>query len=101
LHNSIEEAFYVLEGLIEYEVGDKRIRAETGDIVFAPASIPHTFRNVATGSSRHLVIASSPRHVEMIEELGRADREHTADVFARYDSELAPSVTQAREDGRP
>jgi quercetin dioxygenase-like cupin family protein len=90
VHRSFEEAFYVLEGEIEYRVGEDRIRATPGTFVFVPMGAPHDFRNVHSGSSRHMAIASDPRVPEMIEELGRRGPEHYAEIFTRYDSIPVP-----------
>jgi quercetin dioxygenase-like cupin family protein len=86
VHHSFEEAFYVLEGEIEYRVGKQRIRATAGSMVFVPMGAPHEFRNVHSGPSRHLAVASDPRVAQMIDELGRSSPEHYAEIFARYDS---------------
>lgn len=86
LHRSFEEAFYVLEGEIEYRVGESRVRATPGATIFIPPEAPHAFRNVGSGPARHIAIASDPRGAQMIEELGQASPEKYGEILARYDS---------------
>jgi quercetin dioxygenase-like cupin family protein len=90
VHPLFEEAFYVLDGEIEYRVGEERIRATSGTGVFVPMGTPHAFRNAHSGPSRHMAIASDPRVAQMIEELNRKGPEHYAEIFARYDSVPVP-----------
>ena len=50
------EIFVVQEGNVEFEVGDENIAATAGQIIIAPAGIPHRFLNAGTGVSRHVDI---------------------------------------------
>jgi quercetin dioxygenase-like cupin family protein len=41
-----EEIIYVLEGTLEYQVGDKPpVTLKAGDVLFVPANTPHSARN--------------------------------------------------------
>jgi quercetin dioxygenase-like cupin family protein len=41
-----EEIIYVLEGTLEYQVGDKPpVTLKVGDVLFVPANTPHSARN--------------------------------------------------------
>ena len=59
LHLNQEEWFYIMEGDVDFQVGDKRIRAHTGESVLAPRRIPHTFSPAGTSPAR-LLIAFTP-----------------------------------------
>ena len=59
IHNDEEEAFYVLEGEMEVEVGGEIARLTEGAFALAPRGVPHTFR-VLSDEARVLVITSSP-----------------------------------------
>ena len=87
-HRSYEEAFYVLEGEIEYRLDEQRVVATAGSCVFVPPGVAHGFRNVGPTNARHLVIHAPMRALEMIEELGRTPPERRAEVLAKHDSEL-------------
>ena len=41
LHQDVNEWIYVIEGEIEFEVGEKRFRAGAGECVFIPRDVPH------------------------------------------------------------
>ena len=57
-HSREDESFYVLDGQLEFRVGERVIVAAPGSFVFAPRGIPHTFKNVGTTPARFLVIIS-------------------------------------------
>lgn len=44
-----DEMFHILEGRAEFTVGNEKFIAEEGAIVFGPANIPHTYKNVGPG----------------------------------------------------
>ena len=87
-HQRYDEAFYVLEGHIEYHVGDRRVTATAGTFIFAPARSTHGFRNVGENNARHLVITAPAEALDMIEAVYSGAPEQLAAVFARYDTEL-------------
>ena len=58
MHLSQEEWFYVMEGEVRFQVGDRRLRLGPGESILAPRRIPHTFS--ATGSPAHMLIAFTP-----------------------------------------
>ena len=43
VHHRDDEAFWILEGDVTFEVGDTVIEAHGGDYVFAPRGIPHRY----------------------------------------------------------
>lgn len=49
VHHRDDEAFWILEGDVIFEVGDLTIEAHTGDFVLAPRDIPHRFTVGTTG----------------------------------------------------
>jgi quercetin dioxygenase-like cupin family protein len=87
-HRSYDEAFYVLEGEIEYVLDEQRVTASSGTTVFVPAGVVHTFKNVGNADARHLVIHAPVEVLQMIEELGQARPDQIAEILAKYDSEL-------------
>jgi mannose-6-phosphate isomerase-like protein (cupin superfamily) len=44
-----DEIFVIREGRALFTVGETRIEAEAGQIVFGPANVPHKFRNLGPG----------------------------------------------------
>jgi len=43
VHHREDEAFWVLDGQVTFEVGGRRIEASAGDYLFGPRDIPHRF----------------------------------------------------------
>jgi mannose-6-phosphate isomerase-like protein (cupin superfamily) len=91
LHRSYEEAFYVLQGEVQFQLGAHEIRATAGSAVLVPAGVPHCFRNVGPGNVEWIVVAAPARAVTAIEEVGQVapgDLDGLAEIFERHDSEL-------------
>jgi quercetin dioxygenase-like cupin family protein len=66
-----DEIFQVLEGQVEFQVGEKTTAAEPGTVVYAPKHLPHSFRVVGSESAL-IQIAMVPGGLErMIEEIMR------------------------------
>jgi quercetin dioxygenase-like cupin family protein len=92
------EAFYVLEGSMEFLVGDRRIRLEAGGCAVVPGGRVHTFANVGTGPARYLVLLSPAGYEGYFAELtallrespgAPPDRERVAAIARRYGHEFA------------
>ncbi len=94
LHHREDEAFYVLEGEYEVQCGENKIRAVPGSFILAPREIPHTFRNIGSGPSKVLVIATPAGIEKFFEELselakqGPPDIEKVKEIAERYEIEL-------------
>jgi mannose-6-phosphate isomerase-like protein (cupin superfamily) len=67
VHHNEDEAFWVLEGSLTFEVGDKTIKAEPGSFLFGPKGVPHRYR-VDKGPSRLLFILAPSGFEEFIRE---------------------------------
>jgi quercetin dioxygenase-like cupin family protein len=55
VHHREDEAFWILEGHVTFEIGGKTIEASTGDFVFGPRDVPHRYK-VGDAGSRMLFI---------------------------------------------
>lgn len=55
-HHREDETFYVLEGTVEFLVGDEWRESETGTVVHIPRGVVHGFRNNSTGMVRLLCL---------------------------------------------
>jgi quercetin dioxygenase-like cupin family protein len=56
IHTNCEEAFYVLDGQIEFFLGDDTVVGRPGSFVLVPGGVSHTFGNAAPSLSRLLII---------------------------------------------
>ncbi len=63
LHSREDETFYLLEGEITFQVGEKVVRAKPGESVFAPRQVPHQFK-ILTPSARFLTMISPGSFLE-------------------------------------
>ena len=52
VHEREDETFLIVEGEYEFQIGDETFQVSVGDVVFAPHSIPHTFRVTSEGRGR-------------------------------------------------
>lgn len=58
IHSREEESFYLLEGTLTVQVGDRALQASPGDFVYLPRGIAHSFRNTGKVNARMLVTAT-------------------------------------------
>ena len=56
IHTDCEEAFYVLDGEIEFFLGDDMVIGRPGSFVHVPGGVSHTFGNAVATPSRLLII---------------------------------------------
>jgi mannose-6-phosphate isomerase-like protein (cupin superfamily) len=63
-HQFEDETFYILEGEMEFYVGDKQFNAGPGDVVFAPRNVPHHF-NIISKTAKALLLIN-PAGLETI-----------------------------------
>jgi quercetin dioxygenase-like cupin family protein len=57
-HHDFDETFYVIEGELTFQLGDELFRAKAGDIAFAPRGVPHTYANLRSPTTSHLIICT-------------------------------------------
>lgn len=58
VHQELSEAFYVMEGELEFKHGDSWIVGGPGTFVPAPQGVQHAWRNVSSADARFLVVFS-------------------------------------------
>src|SRR5207302_9284024 len=97
LHRSMDEAFYIAGGEVEYRVGDRYETGGAGAGVLIPAGVPHCFRAVGDVAATVVVMTGDPRGVDMIVELaagGQGEPARFGTILAKY----AGDVLEARPD---
>ena len=57
-HHDFDEAFYVLEGEMTFQLGDELLTAGPGELVFAPRGSHHTLANLSGAPARYLVVCT-------------------------------------------
>lgn len=98
-HRSYDEAFFVIDGEMTFQLSGRSTAAGPGSTVVIPRGCTHGFVNTGQYAARLLVIAT-PRAVQLIEALGELagsgppDPQLIREVFARFDSELLPAESE-------
>jgi mannose-6-phosphate isomerase-like protein (cupin superfamily) len=89
VHTREEEGFYVLEGEITFQIGDKRLVATPGMFANMPVGTPHSFTNAGNRPAK-MLISVAPAGIEnMFLEIG---------VPVPTGTTTAPPVTKAEVD---
>jgi mannose-6-phosphate isomerase-like protein (cupin superfamily) len=99
VHERLEETWYVLDGELEFRVGDESFNAAPGACVFIPPRVPHAFANRNQAPAKFLLTTSPATHdryfVELAEILARSgppDSEAIAALRAKYDTRQLSSL---------
>jgi mannose-6-phosphate isomerase-like protein (cupin superfamily) len=90
LHHSDDEAWYVLEGQLRVQVGDKEVEAGAGAAVLVPRGTPHTYWNPGSEPVRYLLVMT-PNIFALIQDIHAMSERSPAAlraVFQQHDSEL-------------
>jgi quercetin dioxygenase-like cupin family protein len=81
VHVKDDEAVYVLEGEIDFRVGDELYHNRAGSFVFIPRGVPHTFQNVGTDDAR-MLLTFTPAGIERLFEQAAASGATSAESDA-------------------
>jgi quercetin dioxygenase-like cupin family protein len=65
VHSREEEGFYVLEGEITFQIGDRRLVATAGTFANMPVGTPHSFKN-ESGRPARMLISVAPAGLEQM-----------------------------------
>ena len=104
VHHREDEGFYILEGEMNFYVGDQMIKAHPGSYLFGPRDVPHAF-TVESGPARLLFVFSPAGLEGLIREMGEparsltvppqldeepdeAERERIAAIGTRFGAEI-------------
>ena len=92
IHRSDDEAWYVLEGTLMFEIGDDEIEAEAGSAVLAAAGTAHTYWNPSAKPARYVIVMTPRIHqlIKAIHAMPVRSREALVAVFEAHDSILLP-----------
>lgn len=73
VHRQYDEAWYVIDGEVEFDLGSETYQCPAGSVVFAPRGRAHCFRNRGPGDARMLVMATAAV-LPLVEALGQLTR---------------------------
>ena len=75
VNHAEDEAWYILEGAVNFRCGDRAFKAIAGSFVFAPKDVVHGFQVDGSGAARMLVFASPTGFEKFVEEFGEPAKE--------------------------
>ncbi|HEY7022540.1 MAG TPA: cupin domain-containing protein [Ktedonobacterales bacterium] len=93
VHHGDDEAWYVLEGALAFQLGDQIVEVEAGGAAFAPRGVAHTYWNPRQERARYLLVMT-PTIRALIADLHVTDDrspEATRAIYQRHRSELLAS----------
>jgi quercetin dioxygenase-like cupin family protein len=70
-HKYEDESFYMLDGVIDFQAGDKKTRSGKGDLVVLPKEVPHSF-NLVTDTAKALLLITPAGFETLFKEFGTA-----------------------------
>jgi mannose-6-phosphate isomerase-like protein (cupin superfamily) len=109
IHHRETEAYYVLNGGVEFLKGEQTVRARVGEFVFIPRGMVHGFTNVGQETARFLgIVTPGGLHEKLLAGLGEPakaetlppppegmpDVEKIAEIVRKYDTEMLPPPGQ-------
>ena len=90
LHEREEESFYILEGTLQFQVGEESLRAGAGAFVKAPPGLRHAFKNVGTAPARMLMLVTPAGIEKFFAEISQPVGEPPAAPNLEKIKEIAP-----------
>ncbi|WP_249305897.1 cupin domain-containing protein [Lederbergia citrea] len=90
IHHEDDEAWYVLEGTLGFQIGEETIEAHANDGVVVPRGTPHTFWNPKEIPARYLIIMTAQIRdlIDAIHSTEQRDPETMKKLFEQYGAEL-------------
>ena len=90
IHKNEDEVFKVLEGKVEMTIGGNTTILETGDLVFCPRGIPHSWKIIGTENAKAILTIYPSGLENMFEELsklpaGPPDFQLVSQICGKYD----------------
>ena len=68
-HRYEDESFYVLEGVIDFQAGDKKFTAGAGEFIVLPKTVPHSF-NLVSETAKALLLITPAGFETLFKEFG-------------------------------
>jgi mannose-6-phosphate isomerase-like protein (cupin superfamily) len=90
LHLHQEEWFYVVEGEVVFQIGDRRVQLRAGDSVLGPRGIPHAFSSIGEKPGRMLIAFTPAGKMEQFFRATAIPNPPAQDAafFSRYELQL-------------
>jgi len=69
-----DEAYYVIEGALDFEMDGKQVRIERGDFAYLPRNTVHAFKGASASPARVLIFAAPGHSSGFFEDVNREVR---------------------------
>jgi hypothetical protein len=96
-----DEAYYVLDGEVDFEIDGKPLAIRAGDFARLPANTIHGFKGASAAGARVLIFAAPGHSSEFFEELNQEvrslpdDLEKVPEIGLRHGIEMMPAPITA------
>jgi mannose-6-phosphate isomerase-like protein (cupin superfamily) len=88
VHHADDEAWYVLEGILRFQIGDETFEAGPHSAVLAAKGTPHAYGNGRRGQPVRYLLVMTPRIRALVHALHEPGADDYAAIFRAHDSEL-------------
>ena len=96
-----DEAYYVIEGALDFEIDGKPVRIEAGDFAYVPRKTVHAFKGGSETPARVLIFAAPAHSSAFFKDINREVRSVPDDLVKipeigqRHGIEFIPTPTSA------
>jgi mannose-6-phosphate isomerase-like protein (cupin superfamily) len=88
VHHADDEAWYVLEGVLRFRIGDETREVGPCGAALAPGGTPHAYGNARTGQPARYLLVTTPKIRALVQALHEPGARDYAAIFRAHDSEL-------------
>ena len=88
VHHADDEAWYVLEGVLRFRIGEEISEAGPHSAVLAPKGTPHAYGNARRGQPARYLLVMTPKIRALVQALHEPGAGDYAAIFRAHDSEL-------------
>ena len=88
VHYADDEAWYVLDGVLRFRLGEQTLEAGPGGAVLARKGIPHAYGNAQRGQRVRYLLVMTPKLRALVQALHEPGATDYAAIFRAHDSEL-------------
>jgi mannose-6-phosphate isomerase-like protein (cupin superfamily) len=88
VHRADDEAWYVLDGVLRFGIGDELFEAGPGSAVLASKGTPHMYGNARKGTPARYLLVMTPRICALVQALHKPGASDYPAIFRAHESEL-------------
>lgn len=88
VHRADDEAWYVLDGVMRFRLGDEVFEVGPRGAVMAPKGTPHAYGNAQRGQPARYLLVMTPRIRALVQALHEPGAREYAEIFRAHESEL-------------